>query len=41
VIVAAIEQQWGLDPVGAFADVPARDGLVSDLGPAIADGRKG
>ena len=44
-ILATIEHQFGLAPVGAFTagtvSVAARDGLVRDLGPAISEGRRG
>jgi acid phosphatase len=44
-IIATIEHQWHLAPVGNFTaggvTIPARDGLVSDLGPAISAGRRG
>jgi hypothetical protein len=36
-ILATIEHEFGLSPLGANA----RDGRVSDLGPAISAGRRG
>jgi acid phosphatase len=40
-IMATIEHQFGLQPVAARGSVVPRDSLVSDLGNAIATGRKG
>ncbi|HEX8938800.1 MAG TPA: alkaline phosphatase family protein [Candidatus Limnocylindrales bacterium] len=39
-ILATIEHQWGLAPVGAFDSVAARDGSVADLGSAVLIGRR-
>jgi acid phosphatase len=40
-IMASIEHQFGLAPVEARGDVTPRDSLVSDLGNAVATGRRG